>query len=322
MTVTKNGWQPFRTLLLATSLVVIVTGCATPFDVQGHRGARGLAPENTLPAFAKAMDLGVTTLELDIGITADDVVVIAHDPKLNPNLMRNAQGEYVGTSTPTLRSLRYEEIARYDVGRLKPDSNYAKQFPHQVAMDRTPIPRLQDLFALVKARGDSKTRFNIETKIRPDAPNDTADAQTFVRLLIDVIRQEGMLSRVSIQSFDWRTLQLVQQQTPAIPTVYLSIQQPTFNTITGSNALSWTAGLSLAADGSVPALVKRAGGAVWSPHYKDLTPDSLKQATQLGLKVIPWTINDAKDMQALMDMGVHGIITDRPDLLIKLRATR
>ncbi len=296
----------------------LLVACATPFDIQAHRGGRGLAPENTLPAFTKALNLGVTTLELDVGVSADEQLVIAHDPSINPNLSRDASGQFLSSMGPSLRSLSYAEIQQYDVGRLKPGTSYAAQYPEQESFDGTAMPRLIDLFAMVKTRGDRQVRFNIETKIRPDRPDETADPETFVRLLLQAITQFELKGRVTIQSFDWRTLKLVQALAPTIPTVYLSIQSPSFNNIVNLTGPSWTAGQSLEATGSVPKMVKQAGGSVWSPYYRDLTPENLRDAKSLGLKVVPWTINDPNEMRRLRAMGLDGMITDRPDLLIKL----
>lgn len=302
-------------LLLTAGLLV---ACTTPFDIQAHRGGRGLAPENTLPAFTKAMSLGVTTLELDVGVSADDQLVIAHDPRINPNLSRDSNGQYLISMGPSLRSLSYAEIQQYDVGRLKPGTSYAAQYPAQESFDGTVMPRLVDLFAMVKARGDRRVRFNIETKLRPDRPEETADPETFVRLLLNAITQFELEGRVSIQSFDWRTLKLVQALAPAISTVYLSVQLASFNNIVNPAGPSWTVDQSLESAGSVPKMVKQAGGSVWSPYYLDLTPDTLREAKVLGLKVVPWTINDPNEMRRLHAMGLDGMITDRPDILIKL----
>ncbi len=304
--------------IVVLSTVGLLAACATPFDIQAHRGGRGLAPENTLPAFMKALSLGVTTLELDVGVSADDQLVIAHDPHINPNLSRDASGQFLSSMGPSLRSLRYADIRQYDVGRLKPGTRYAAQYPAQESFDGTVMPRLVELFARVKARGDRRTRFNIETKIRPDRPDETADPETFVRLLLQAITQFELEGRVSIQSFDWRTLKRVQALAPQIPTVYLSVQQASFNNIVNPSGPSWTAGLSLDAAGSVPRMVKQAGGSVWSPDYRDLTLESIREAKALGLKVVAWTINDPSEMRRLRAMGLDGMLTDRPDLLINL----
>ncbi len=147
-----------------------------PFDLQGHRGARGLRPENTLAAFAHALSIGVTTLELDTAVTRDGVVVVSHDSELNPDITRDASGEWLRATGPAIFSLTYAEVLKYDVGRTKPGSAYALRFKDQVAKDGERIPRLSDLFALVMKTGNTKVRFNIETKLDPRNPG--RDAET------------------------------------------------------------------------------------------------------------------------------------------------
>jgi len=293
---------------------------AHALDIQGHRGARGLAPENTLAAFARALSLGVTTLELDCAVTRDGVVVVSHDPALNPDLTRTPDGTWLPRPGPRIHDLTYEQLQRYDVGRLKPDTAYARRFPDQQPVDGERIPRLADVFALVKKSGNAAVRFNIEIKISPLAPDETTDPEDFARRLIAAVRSAGVDEHTAIQSFDWRTLAIIQKEAPGIPTVYLSAQQDFMNNIAGSRRSSlWTAGLHVSQfDGSVPRLVKAAGGSVWSPHYRELTPESLKEARALGLTVVPWTVNGPADMKRLIEWGVDGIISDRPDVLRKV----
>ena len=319
-------------LLLITLATLALAGCAGRiFDLQGHRGARGLAPENTLPAFERALDLGVRTLELDAAITSDGVVVVAHDPWLNPDLARGPDGRWLAARGATIRSLTFAELQRYDVGRLKPGSAYAARYPEQVAVDGARVPRLADLFDLVRRRGDRWTRFNIETKLSPLAPAETLEPEPFARALVAEIRRAGMQHRATIQSFDWRTLQVVQREAPEIPTVYLTIQRKGFdNVCTGPQAGNanvapadcgdspWTAGLRLRDHGSVPKLVKAAGGSAWSPDYRDLDAARVAEAKSLGLRVIPWTVNEAADIKRVLEMGVDGIISDRPDRVLEM----
>jgi glycerophosphoryl diester phosphodiesterase len=283
------------------------------FDLQAHRGARGLAPENTLPAFERALDIGVTTLELDIGVTADGVVVIHHDPYLNPAIARDAGGQWlVGSKGPLIKTLTLAQLQAYDVGRINPETPYARTFDAQQARDGTRVPTLASLFDRVKALGANEVRFNIETKINAGEPDDTVTAEEMTRALLKVIQDAGMTKRVTIQSFDWRSLQLVQRIAPAIPTVYLTVQTANNDNV---HSGAWTAGFKIADHGSVPKLVKAAGGPVWSPNGGALTEALLKEAQGLGLKVIPWTINNPADMERLIAWGVDGIITDYPDRL-------
>jgi glycerophosphoryl diester phosphodiesterase len=301
--------------LAALIAALALAGCASPrIDVQGHRGARGLAPENTLPAFARALALKVDTLELDVGVTRDGVVVVGHDPTLNPNIVRGPGGQWLEARGPAVHSLDYRDLVRYDVGRLKPGSNYARAHPAQVAVDGTTMPRLSDVFELVRDEGDRSVRFNIETKLSPRSPGETLAPEPFARAVISEIRRHGMARRSSIQSFDWRTLQVVQRVAPEIETVYLTAQRPNLNTVSDG---SWTAGFSLRDHGSVPKLVKAAGGRTWSPALQDLTAETLAEAHALGLRVVVWTVNEPADIRRMLAMGVDGIISDRPDRVLQ-----
>jgi glycerophosphoryl diester phosphodiesterase len=304
------------------SLLFTNTGLA--FDLQGHRGARGLAPENTLPAFARGLSLGVTTLELDTCITKDGVVVISHDSTLNPDLTRDKEGNWLRKPGPAIYSLTFAELQQYDVGRIKPNTDYAKQHPEQKAVDGTRIPKLTDLFALVKKSGNEQVLFNIETKLSPLKPTEAPDPETFAKTLVELIRKEGMEARVNIQSFDWRTLQVVQKIAPVIPTSYLSAQQRSLDNIVADKreGSPWTAGFQHRDHGSVPMLVKAAGGRVWSPFFGDLTEAKLKEAHNLAIKVVVWTVNEPVQIRKMLDLGVDGIISDRPDLVRQAMAER
>jgi glycerophosphoryl diester phosphodiesterase len=312
-------------------LLLLLAGCAGPsFDLQGHRGARGLAPENTLPAFERALAIGVTTLELDVGVTRDGVVVVAHDPTLNPDLTRGPDGQWLAARGPAMLSLTYDELARYDVGRPKPGSAYVGRYPALVPVDGTRIPRLSEVFDLAQRSGNRRVRFNIETKISPRAPAETLAPEPFARALVAEIRRAGMQARSTIQSFDWRTLQVVQREAPEIATVYLTAQQRFLDNVcsgpkAGTAAIAvadcgdspWTAGFQLRDHGSVPKLVAAAGGRIWSPAYQDLDAARLAEAHALGLRVVVWTVNDPAQIRRMLDMGVDGIISDRPDLVLK-----
>jgi len=299
-----------RPRLAAPLLALILAAPALAFDLQAHRGGRGLAPENTLAAFSQAVALGVDTLELDIGLTADGVVVISHDTSLNPDHTRDAQGQWLAAKGPAIRSLTLAQLQRFDVGRIRAESDYGRQFARQQAADGQRIPTLAALFEQARA---SKVRFNIETKVDPTLPDETASPDAVADALIAEIERAGMASRVTIQSFDWRTLSRVAQKAPHIPRAYLS----------SSRTLSdprWTLGMELASQGSAPQLVKAAAGAsaapvTWSPAFRELTQAQVQQAHQLRLQVLPWTVNARADMARLIDWGVDGIITDYPDML-------
>lgn len=259
-------------------------------DIQGHRGARGHLPENTLPAFELAVKLGVDTLELDVGVTRDGVVVVHHDRRLNPDVARAADGQWVSAPAPTIFSLTFAELQKFDVGRLRPGSEYAARFPHQKPLDGTRIPRLSEVLKFDK-------RFNIETKIDPRAPDETLPPEALARALVAEIRKAGVEKRTSIQSFDFRTLKVVEREAPGIATVYLTMGKD-----------------------SDPAALKAAGARHWSPDFRDLDPVKVKAAREAGLKIIPWTVNEPGDIERVIGLGVDGIISDYPDRVIARRS--
>jgi glycerophosphoryl diester phosphodiesterase len=308
-------------LRLAILIAAAVTSQVDAFDLQGHRGARGLAPENTLPAFARALSIGVTTLELDCGLTEDGVVVVAHDRRLNPDIARGPDGRWLAGSTRTIRELSFRELQRYDVGRLRPGSDYSKLFPEQRRMDGVRIPKLDDVFELVRKAHNEAVRFNIETKLSPLAPDETAGPDELARAVVQVVRAHRLERRTVIQSFDWRTLAVVQREAPEIATAYLTSDGHNLREADGGPS-PWTNGIRLADHGSVPKMVKSAGGAIWSPNHRDLNEALVKEAKDLGLSVVPWTVNDPPDMERLIAWGVDGIITDYPDRLRDVMAAK
>ena len=293
-------------------LGLAMAGAADAFDLQAHRGGRGLRPENTLAAFENALRMGVTTLELDIAITADGVAVISHEPALYPGTTRDPEGRWLKEPGPLVRSLTLAQVQRYDVGRLNPELAYGQPFAGQQAQDGQRIPTLASLFALVKQLGANDVQFDIETKIFPNRPNDTLPPEEFVKTLLAAIRDAGMTERVMIQSFDWRTLQLVKRLQPGMRTVYLTIQSRNTNNVEDP---SWTAGRLVRDYPSVADMVKAAGGSIWSPNFNNIDAAAVKGAHEIGLQIVPWTVNDPADMRRLIDWGVDGIISDYPDRL-------
>ena len=305
--------------VLALCLGFVCAAPALALDLQAHRGGRGLWPENTLAAFENALRMGVTTLELDVAITADGVAVISHEPALYPGTARDADGRWLKEPGPLIRSLSLADVQRYDVGRLNPDLAYGKPFALQQPVDGQRIPTLASLFALGKQLGANDVQFDIETKIFPNRPNDTVAPEPFVDTLLAAIRDAGMTERVMIQSFDWRTLALVQRLEPGMRTVYLTIESRNSNNVRDP---AWTAGRKASDYESVPAMIKAAGGAIWAPNFNNIDAGSAQRAHDAGLKLVPWTVNEAVDMRRLIDWGVDGIITDYPDRLREVMRER
>ena len=207
---------------IATTAAVLAATSAAAFDLQGHRGARGLAPENTLEGFALALSVGVSTLELDLGMSKDGVVVVHHDIWLNPDTTRGPDGVFLTRRGPALRALTLAELKRYDVGRLKAGTFYAASFPEQRAIDGARIPALSEMFDLVRRAKADHARFNIETKLTPSAGADVADPETFAAAVLQAVRDAGVEARVSVQSFDWRTLAVFRRIAPQIPRMCLT----------------------------------------------------------------------------------------------------
>lgn len=313
--------RTLRSAARAAWLSSCLAGVTCAFDIEAHRGGRALWPENTLPAFAQALQLGVDTLELDLGVTRDGVVIVSHERGLDPDLARDRSGDYVRAPGTVFANLSLAQVRRYDVGQIRPGSDYARRFPEQRPVAGARIPTLAEVFALVRRSGNRNVRLNIETKIDPRYPEDTLPPDRFVAAVLAVLRQERMSDRVMIQSFDWRTLQRVQQLAPGLPTVYLSQQSGEDATVFPDRASPWTAGFDpLRFGGSLPRAVHAAGGAIWSPHAGDVDAASIAEAHQLGLEVVVWTVNEPEQMRQLIAAGVDGIISDRPDLLRQVAA--
>jgi glycerophosphoryl diester phosphodiesterase len=310
-----------KTVLCLATLVI--TTPAFAFDLQGHRGARGLAPENTIPAFATALSLGVTTLEFDVNLSRDGKLIVGHDPVLLPHLAR-LDNKWITSPGPAIWQSTAEEIRRYDVGRLDPASRYGQTYPEQKPVDGTRMPLLEQVFALVAKSGNTSVRFNIETKLNPAKPDESAAPEQFAAALVQAIRDAGMTRRTSIQSFDWRTLKAAAALAPEIPRVHLTIEGTNSDNVQRNQpgASPWMGGLDADDHVSTPALVKAAGGQVWSPFWRNITPELVAEAQRLGLQVIPWTVNDPAEMDRQIGMKVDGLISDYPDRLRKVLQAR
>jgi glycerophosphoryl diester phosphodiesterase len=209
-----------------------------------------------------------------------------------------------------IHRLQAAELAVYDVGRARPGSRTAAQHPDQRAVDGERIPTLGQVLRRAKAVAPATLRFNIETKLSPLAPEEGPAPEAFVRALLEVIRSEGVEERVTIQSFDWRTLREVQRLAPGIPTAYLTSQQ---DWGPGVDDGIWTAGYTRRMHGSVPRMVAAAGGRIWSPFFGDVTEASVREAQALGLQVAVWTVNEPVHIDRMLGLGVDALITDRPD---------
>jgi glycerophosphoryl diester phosphodiesterase len=273
-------------------------------ELHGHRGARGLFPENTLAGFAGALAIGVDALELDVGVTADDVVVVTHDPVLNPDIARGPDGAWLARPGAAIRSLRAAELAAYDVGRVRPGSAYGALHPDQRPQDGATIPTLAEVLRI-----DAEVRFTIELKTFPWSADLAVAGAVMADAVMAAADSEGVADRIIVQSFDWRGLRRLRQTRPDVRLSWLT------SAATLAGARMWWDGPHPADfGGSVPRAVAAEGGVAWGPDHADLTAAMLAEAHALGLRVVPWTVNRPEDMRRLVDWGVDGLITDRPDL--------
>lgn len=255
---------------------------AQPILVHGHRGARAMRPENTLPAFEYAIQTGVDVLELDMAVTRDDVIVVSHDPILHPPVCTGSKPSAV------IRELTLAEVKQWDCGAVR-NPGFAKQ----QTIPGTRIPTLDEVFTLA---GPSRVQFNIETKIFASKPEYTPSPEKFVRLVLDVIRKHKMERRVILQSFDFRTLVAMKKLAPEIRLSAL---------------------LEVGDKRDFVAASREAGEAqIVSPHYTLVTSERVAAAHAAGLQVVPWTANTPDIWQRLADAKVDAIISDDPAALI------
>jgi glycerophosphoryl diester phosphodiesterase len=281
-------------------------------ELHGHRGARGLWAENTLEGFRRTIALGVDAIEMDVALTRDGVAVVTHDPALNPNLTRGPDGAWLATTGTSVLEMTAAELGGWDVGRLRPGTAYAANYPGQEGFDGARIPTLAEVFAL-----DGRVIFNIETKSFPDRPGLSADGVAMARSVLAAADTAGVAGRIIVQSFDWRTMHEIRRTRPEIARSYLTRTE----TVRAA-ALWWDAAGPEAFGGSVPRAVAAVGGTSWGPEFVDLTAEAVAEAHALGLKVRPWTVNDPAVMERFLDWGVDGLITDRPDIARAIMAAR
>jgi glycerophosphoryl diester phosphodiesterase len=266
------------------------------FDKEGHRGCRGIMPENTIPAMLKAIDLGVTTLEMDAAVTSDGQVILSHEPFFNHAITTRANGQPVTESEErslNIYRMTYAETQQFDVG-LKPNP----RFPEQHKMKATK-PLLRDVIdnveAYLKLKDGSKVFYNIETKSQPATDSIYHPApEAFVDLLMKEIISKKIVNRVIIQSFDFRTRQVLHTKYPHIRTAAL-VENASRSFEENIQALGFSP-------------------TIYSPLYLLVTKDLVEKCHQQQMKIIPWTVNDKATIEKLKALGVDGIITDYPNL--------
>ena len=287
-------------------------------QIHGHRGARGLSPENTLAAIRTGIDWGCDAIEVDLCVSADDQLVIQHDPVLSPRLVRDKTGRWIKSGLK-VRDLSLAELKKFDVGRINPESVYATLYPEQIPVEGARIPVLGEFVDLVKSM-QSDITYNLELKSTPDDPHTTPQVAEYVALVTEALKYHGIVSKTFLQSFDWRLVILAKSLLPDLKIGMLTDQQADGDPLTpiaGSPDL-WTSRLDLDHFDSLPAMVKHAGGDVWSCHALDVSKSDVITAHRLGLEVYVWTVNHQAQMQKMIEYGVDAITTDYPDRLYKI----
>ncbi len=287
--------------------------------VYGHRGARGVLPENTQAGFAYLRAIGVPAVEIDVQNTADGVSVVIHDPLIPMQLARNPEGRWLDAPGPKVKDLSVADMRLYDVGRLHPCHDYGARFPEQRAVDGARVPLLSEV--LDWAAQDDQFFINIEIKSFAHRDDLGAPPSVLASTVLDALAQSGAKNPCLISSFDWRVLSAVGKHAPAVARGYLSYAQPGED----SNVFDqspWMDGLHVSDYAhSLPRLIAAQGGQCWCPYFRDLTPQALTDAHELGLAVNVWTVNELADMAEMVNMGVDGVITDYPERMMQVIGT-
>ena len=324
-------FQKVISQILLVSMVSILLSCwlfyPPTLDIQGHRGARGLFPENTLVGFRKTIEMGVTTLELDLNLSKDLGLIVYHDPYINQNLCLDDNGDSIATDMfgygPLISNLTLKEIKTFDCGSLNPDVLRFPQPPRK-NIPGEKIPILQEVFDLLAEYPEKNIWLNIELKISAEFQL-TAPIDVFVKAVVQVINHNSAANKVNIQSFDWQVLESVKIQAPYIKTAAL-LGQSTFKSINDSVPSPWLNGIHFENSGSTAlTMLKKAENYVdiFSPSWRLIMPEdslflgnTVNELKNNGFPVIPWTINRTKTMEKVILQGVDGIITDYPDSLL------
>lgn len=297
------------------------------FDLEAHRGGRDVRPENTLYSYAYAIELGATSIECDMQLTKDGQIVMSHNPILNSDITRDENGNYIENNKYDIRLMTVDELKKFDVGVM--DLNCGEYYDlhgkTQFTYDAK-IPTLEELMQLIQSYGDKNIVLNIETKSYPDPASagykNNADPKKFVEVFNNIVKKYDMEDRVVLQSFDWQTLIEMKKLNPNISTSALWQEQPSWGRDSESlrryekKKSPWLGGLDIKDYQGNPVKAAHAIGAdIISPYYTEISKQDVDEAHSLGMKVVPWTVNNEKDMNMLLDMGVDGIISDKPWLL-------
>lgn len=302
--------------LVALIFSLFTVTCAySDISVYAHRGGRALWPENTLIAYKHALALGIDFVDLDVNLTKDRVYVVTHDLTLNPALTRDQTGQWINKKLP-INQLTVEELKTYNVGQIRPDSDYAKRFPSQQAAKLAKIPTLLEAIQFVKQAQHKQTGFQIEVKTPFKQVDLVYTPEVYASRLYKILKNEAIINISEIQSFDFRVLNALRKLDLRLKLAYLSDKAHVEYL---HKQLSWPVDAN-SKPLSLPQYVARMGGQLWEPDQKDLTRSQIEEAHQLGLKVVVWGFADQehiarKEIARAIKIGVDGIITDHPHLM-------
>ena len=282
--------------------------------IYGHRGARGDMVENSISGLKYAFDLGIRAVEFDVVISKDNIPVLFHDYRLNPDLVKDSSGNWITDKNMKLRDLTYEEISKYTIENVKPDTKYAKRFKNQQSAKGEKIPKLTDFFKLVVEDKYKDAFLNLEIKSTLTQENVTPNPEKMVFLILKDIKEFNLEDRTLITSYDWRILYELKKQNSNVLRGFITLQQDlaTVKKNVYENSPWMVKNYPMEELFLLPNIIKSLEGHVWSVFYRDVTKQNVELAHKHGLATCVWTVNREKDIIRMIEYGVDGIITDYP----------
>ncbi len=278
--------------------------------IYGHRGARGVLPENTLDSFQYLFDNNISAYETDILISKDLIPVVVHNFHLNPSLTKGIDGNWLENENIKIFDLTYDQLANYDVGSINKLSKYGRRFINQKKLENQKIPKLSQLLDLTFQNNSKDLIINLEIKSTPVIDNLTPAPEDMVRLVIEEAKHSDLKNNIIYSSFDWNILREIKNYDVNIPRAYLS--EKSRNIYDQSPWMDFT---PLHNNSDLPIIIKSLGGMAWHPHHKDITKKDVTISHELNLPVNVWTVNKEADMLKMIEYGVDGIMTDYPVVL-------
>ena len=276
--------------------------------IYGHRGARGVLPENTLESFKYLFENNIHAYETDILISKDFIPVITHDFRLDPSYTKDINDNWIEDENIKIIDLTYDQILQFDVGTLNKLSKYGRKFINQKSLQNQKIPKLSELLKLTSDNIVEDLLINLEIKSTPIEKNLTPEPDEMVKIIIDEVSRSNLEDRIIYSSFDWRVLREIKERGSKIPRAYLT---------SGARGKiydksPWLDFTPLHNGVELPELIKALGGSAWHPNYKDVNKEIVQISHDKGLPVNVWTVNRESDMLRMIDYGVDGIMTDYP----------